>query len=172
MDLAPASLAIADIDWAAWAAHTGLGATPRFGQLVKSSAHGDRLSTFRRELAAQPPADRAAALESMIRADLGTVLGTPPDRLPTDRSIESLGVDSLMAVELAVALEQRSGVKLSTSLLMQGPTISTLASHLLAEALAVERLDESAVESLSDAETDAMLELLAASGDLDLSAAV
>jgi len=55
---------------------------------------------------------------------------------------------------------------------MQGPTISTLASHLLAEALAVERLDESAVESLSDAETDAMLEQLAASGDLDLSAAV
>ena len=50
----------------------------------------------------------------MIRADLGTVLGTPPDRLPTDRSIESLGVDSLMAVELAVALEERSGVRLST----------------------------------------------------------
>ena len=63
-------------------------------------------------------------------------------------------------------------MRLSTSLLMQGPTIATLASHLLAEALAVERLDESAVESLSDAETDAMLEQLAASGDLDMSAAV
>jgi len=105
MDRAPASLAIADIDWAAWAAHAGLASTPRFGQVVKSSAEGDRLSTFRRELAAHPPAARAAALESMIRADLGTVLGTPPDCLPTDRSIESLGVDSLMAVELAVALE-------------------------------------------------------------------
>ena len=172
MDGAPASLAIADLDWAAWAAHAGLGTTPRFGHVVKSSADGDRLSTFRRELAAQPPAERAAALESMIRADLGTVLGTPPDRLPTDRSIESFGVDSLMAVELALALEERSGVRLSTSLLMQGPTISTLASHLLAEALAVKRLDESAVESLSDAETDAMLEQLAASGDLDLSAAI
>ena len=46
MDRAPASLAIADIDWAAWAAHAGLGATPRFGQVVKSSADVDRLSTF------------------------------------------------------------------------------------------------------------------------------
>jgi NAD(P)-dependent dehydrogenase (short-subunit alcohol dehydrogenase family)/acyl carrier protein len=169
MDTAPANIAFANVDWASWARHASVATTPRFSRVVQSSADDDRLTAFRRELVAHPADERLGVLKAMVRSTLGPVLGTPPDRIPADVSLEKLGVDSLMAVELSAGLEQQVGVRLSTSVLMQGPTVSMLASHMLTEVLAVDRLDASAVESLSEAETDAMLELLAAAGELDLS---
>ena len=127
------------------------------------------MGAFRRELATHPADTRQGVLEAMVRTALGRVLGTPPDRLPTDRSLDSLGVDSLMAVELSVSVEHEIGVKLSTAVLMQGPTVVTLSNHILKEVLAVDHVDEADVTTLSEAETDALLEQLAASGELDLS---
>ena len=169
MDSAPASVAFADVDWARWAHHAPMAATPRFSRVVQASADSDRLGAFRRELATHPADTRQSVLEAMVRTALGRVLGTPPDRLPTDRSLDSLGVDSLMAVELSVSVEHEIGVKLSTAVLMQGPTVVTLSNHILKEVLAVDHVDEADVTTLSEAETDALLEQLAASGELDLS---
>jgi acyl transferase domain-containing protein/threonine dehydrogenase-like Zn-dependent dehydrogenase/NAD(P)-dependent dehydrogenase (short-subunit alcohol dehydrogenase family)/acyl carrier protein len=169
MDQAPATIACADVDWPGWARHAALAATPRFSQVVQSRTGDDRFTAFRRDLVSHPAAERHQALEATLCGALAAVLGTPADRIPTDRSLDNLGVDSLMAVELTVSLERDTGVTLPTSLLMQGPTISMLAAHVLQQVLAVDRLDESAVDGLSEAETDAMLEMLAASGELELS---
>lgn len=168
LDAAPANVTCASIDWDRWAAGAALARTPRFGAVVQAAGGGDRLSELRRALAELPAAERVGFIEARVRAALGTVLRADPATIPTDRSLDGLGVDSLMAVELALGLEQDTGVRLPTTLLMQGPSVTALASQLVKELLAVDRLAESQVETLSEAETDAMLEALIGAGDLDL----
>jgi acyl carrier protein len=168
MDDAPPNIAFADVDWQRWAATSEVSKTSRFSLVVHASDTSDRVSTLRRELAPLSPSERAARLEEAIRTALSAVLRTSPNKIPLDRSLDRLGVDSLMAVELTLNLEQEVGIKLPTTLLMQGPSVSTLAAHLLRELLAIDRLEEAAVDKLSEAETDAMLEMLIASGELTL----
>jgi NADPH:quinone reductase-like Zn-dependent oxidoreductase/acyl carrier protein len=165
MDNGPATITFADVDWQRWASHTALAATPRFDQLVESSVSGDRLAAFCRELADHPPAERNGVLQAQLAAALGAVLGMPADRIPPDRSFDDLGVDSLMAVELSASVEEKTGVKLSTSLLMQRATLTTLAAHVLNEVLATNNFDEMALDEPSEAATGALLEQLAAPGE-------
>jgi acyl transferase domain-containing protein/NAD(P)-dependent dehydrogenase (short-subunit alcohol dehydrogenase family)/acyl carrier protein len=171
MDAAPANVVFADVDWEKWADTSEAAKTPRFSLLVHTTASSDRLTELRRKLSSLPSAERAGLLEESIRTTLGEVLGTPADRIPLDRSLDSLGVDSLMAVELTINLEREVGVRLPSTLLMQGPSITALAAHILKELFAVDRLEEMNIESLSEAEADAMLEMLIASGELNLEAA-
>jgi NAD(P)-dependent dehydrogenase (short-subunit alcohol dehydrogenase family)/acyl carrier protein len=171
MDAAPANVVFADVDWEKWADTSEAAKTPRFSLLVHTTASSDRLTELRRKLSSLPSPKRAGLLEESIRTALGEVLGTPADRIPLDRSLDSLGVDSLMAVELTINLEREVGVRLPSTLLMQGPSITALAAYILKELFAVERLEEMNIESLSEAEADAMLEMLIASGELSLEAA-
>ncbi len=168
LDEAPANVTCADVDWDRWAAGAALARTPRFGAMVTATGTGDRLSQLRRQLAELPPPERVGFLETAVRAALGGVLRSDPATIPLDRSLDSLGVDSLMAVELALGLEADTGIKLPTTLLMQGPSVTALAGQLVKELLAVERLAETPIEALSEAETDAMLEMLIGAGELDL----
>lgn len=75
-------------------------------------------------------APRRGALESAIRAEVAAVLRMAPQRVPTDRALRSLGLDSLMALELRNRLEKRSAAALSPTLAWNHPTISAIASHL------------------------------------------
>lgn len=168
LDAGPANITCADIDWERWAAGAALARTPRFGAIVRTMGGGDRLSDLRRKLAELPAPERIGFLEVKVRTALGTVLRSDPAAIPLDRSLDGLGVDSLMAVELALGLEQDTGIKLPTTLLIQGPSVTALAGQLVKELLAVERLAETPVEALSEAETDAMLEALIGAGELDL----
>lgn len=165
MDNSPATITFAEVDWQRWASHTALAATPRFNQLVESSMSGDRLAAFGRELAEHPPAERLGVLHAQLAVTLGALLGIPADRIPLDRSFDDLGVDSLMAVELSASFEEKTGVKLSTSLLMQRATVTAIAAHVLNEILATNHFDEMALDEPSEAETGALLEQLAAPGE-------
>jgi NADP-dependent 3-hydroxy acid dehydrogenase YdfG/acyl carrier protein len=165
MDNSPATITFADVDWQRWAGHSALAVTPRFNQLVESSQSGDRLAALRRELADHPPAERLGVLQAQLATVLGAVLDIPADRIPLDRSLDNLGVDSLMAVELSASFEEKTGVRLATSLLMQRPTLTALAAHVLNEALATDNFNEMALDELSEAETGALLEQLATPGE-------
>ncbi len=77
---------------------------------------------------AGPP--RRARLEDALKAEIGAVLRMAPARVPADRALKTLGLDSLMALELRNRLEKRSGVALSPTLAWNHPTVRALAAHL------------------------------------------
>jgi acyl carrier protein len=167
---APACIAFADVDWKRWASHAELAKSPRFSEMAGVAGGGDKLARFRREMSAIPGPERLGALEARLTRALAAVLGEKPESIPLDRSLESLGVDSLMAVELSLSLEQEMGVRLPTSLLMQGPTVKVLAQHIIDEAFGLDGLDEQDIDQLSEEEADALLAMLAQSGEIDLAA--
>ncbi|CDO87836.1 polyketide synthase [Mycobacterium triplex] len=121
---------------------------------------------IRAELDASDPAERpdrlAAAIADQIRAVLRS---TEP--IAHDRPMESLGLDSLMALELRNRLEASLGTTLPAALVWAYPTIHDLAGAMC-ERLGYDTVAaaEPAVEAeteLSDEEMDLLADLVAAS---------
>ena len=56
-----------------------------------------------------------------------------PDKIDPDRSVYDMGLDSLMGVELVLAIENRFGIQLSVMALSESPTISKLTEKLIGQ---------------------------------------
>jgi polyketide synthase 12/epothilone polyketide synthase D len=125
------------VDWSRW---RGAGVTgrvsPRFAHLLeqhKSGAAHDEprgLPTADAVRASAPEAQRAM-LDTLLRGKTARVLGTSAERLDGDKPLLSLGLDSLMAVELRNWIEQELHVNLPIMELMRSPGLSPLTDLLL-----------------------------------------
>jgi acyl transferase domain-containing protein/acyl-CoA synthetase (AMP-forming)/AMP-acid ligase II/acyl carrier protein len=69
-------------------------------------------------------------LEQIVREVIGHRLRRPPDALPLDTGLTSLGLDSLKAVELVTILEARLEVALPATLLFEARTLREVLDHL------------------------------------------
>jgi len=123
---------ILDIDWDTWiAAHP---ATPwsRLDDLRGADEAGS--DTLVDRLAALPLADRLpVALGALVEA-AAPVFRMDAGALDPRRPLRDLGLDSLMAVELAGALRRGVGLEVSAMDLLGGRTLSALAERLLSGA--------------------------------------
>ena len=109
--------------------------TPRFTELARAHGgdqdddnDGEDIQRMLAEL------DDAALLErfvEMLKHEVCEILRLPPARLDTQRPLQELGLDSLMSVELVVALEERFGVRLPVMELSESSSIDKLSVRLL-----------------------------------------
>jgi phthiocerol/phenolphthiocerol synthesis type-I polyketide synthase C len=104
----------------------------------------------RAELDAAEPGERAARLAAAIATEIQGVRRCA-DPLDYNQPTESLGLDSLMALELRNRLETTLGITLPVALVWAYPTISALAGALC-ERMGYEPTDESRVAAKPDAE--------------------
>ena len=84
-------------------------------------------------LLALEPEQRQALLESHIQEQVARVLKMSPSQLDPQQPLNTLGLDSVVVVDLASELESSLGVTLELERLFQNVTISQLSSHVLAE---------------------------------------
>ena len=70
-------------------------------------------------------------IETFIQHQTARILGMDISRLNLDTPLDTLGLDSLMAMELKNSLESKLGAQISVASLLQGPTISSLAAEAL-----------------------------------------
>jgi phthiocerol/phenolphthiocerol synthesis type-I polyketide synthase C len=97
----------------------------RLAESQKVESISDR-GRIRAELDAADPSERSDRLASAIADEIRSVLrSTEP--LGHDQAMESLGLDSLMALELRNRLEASLGITLPAALIWAYPTISGLA---------------------------------------------
>ena len=72
----------------------------------------------------------------LVRAEAAIVLGIPsPAAIEADRSLESMGLDSLMAVELKNRISTIVGIVLPVYLIRQRGTVADLARAILEKSL-------------------------------------
>ncbi|HEY6321837.1 MAG TPA: amino acid adenylation domain-containing protein, partial [Thermoanaerobaculia bacterium] len=86
----------------------------------------------RQRILAAPPPERSLLLVAWLRRQAAPILEVPGARLPADRSLIALGLDSLAAAELAGAIESGLGVELAPAALLEGPSLSELCELILA----------------------------------------
>ncbi|WP_206342214.1 type I polyketide synthase [Streptomyces ureilyticus] len=73
---------------------------------------------------------RRGLVENMVRRDAAMVLRIDPDKLARDVPLKSLGLDSLMSLELRNKLEASLGLRLSPTLLWKYGSLSRLGAAL------------------------------------------
>lgn len=100
---------------------------------VEGTKEENKGNSLRDTLVSAPPAERQQLLESRITEQVAKVLGFSATQLDIAESLTSLGLDSLMAIELRSWLDQETGVQLPVMTIMQGPSISQLAELILEE---------------------------------------
>ena len=78
-----------------------------------------------------PAWDQAELVQNYLQVQTAAVLGLESARLSRERPLDTLGMDSLMAMELKNGIERDLDIDLPLVNLLQGPTIVDLAGQLL-----------------------------------------
>ena len=107
------------------------------------------------ELAGLDSDGRRGIVVGYLADQLADVLGLEPAEVDVDVPTATLGIDSLMAFELAKRIETDLGAVLPSVTFLQGPSVSELATSVLVEIDAGRGTGE--LEQLSDDEVAAML---------------
>jgi len=128
---------VLDFDWKALSRFLPGAGAPKFAELAPRGGEGDSEAAegenMQRLLAELSDAELAAVFAEMLKQEVGEILRIAPDKIDASRSIYLMGLDSLMGVELAVALESRFGVKLPVLSLSESPTIDKLAARIITQ---------------------------------------
>jgi acyl carrier protein len=123
------------VDFDAQALRRFLPATrgPRFADLLAELPAEDEQvdSNLLDRLAEISEAEAEGLLRQLICQEVAGILRLQVEKIGADQPLQELGLDSLMGVELALALEERVGVKLPSFLLSEGPTPKRLAQRIL-----------------------------------------
>jgi acyl carrier protein len=133
---APAQVAIVDLDVRAYTeAYPSAATNILLSDLLLGSAteisHEEEPHSLKAELLALGPGRRRVeALRKYVREQVAKVLRQAPSRLENDKPFRSLGLDSLMGLELRNRLEVGAAQSLPATLVWNYPTIGTLADEL------------------------------------------
>src|SRR5690606_11362157 len=136
MLLANASgLGVLGLDWRALRRFLPSANTPKFSVLARrSSDTGDDDGDARdisHLLATMDDAALHPMFVEMLKTEVSEILRVSADKINPDVSVYDMGLDSLMSVELVVALEGRFGIRLPVMALTESPTLSKLAQRLI-----------------------------------------
>jgi len=88
---------------------------------------------FRRTLAELPHKEAVTQAVARLSQHIAHILRLPPSRLRQDKPVGELGMDSLMYVELSLAIEETFGVDPASLSLNKEITILTLAGRILGQ---------------------------------------
>jgi NAD(P)-dependent dehydrogenase (short-subunit alcohol dehydrogenase family)/acyl carrier protein len=129
-------LAIMDFQPGAWrASFPASAALPFFSELPAGEPTDDELvngggDIVARLMAAPTRRLRRELLGSFLREEIGRVLRQAPDRIGAHAPFGSLGLDSLMALEVRNRLERELGQGLPVSVVWNYPTVAELAAFV------------------------------------------
>ena len=142
---------VMEIDWQALSRFLPSAGTPKFCEISRSfreSGSGknktDDMHYLLEELSDE---ELLAAIIAILRDEAGEILQISPKKIDPKRSMYDMGLDSLMGVELVVALESRFGTRLPIMALSQSPTIDKLAEFIFQQLKGIEVEDETPEEN-------------------------
>ena len=130
------SLLIAEMNWTTARANLPLLTSPTYGRLARGAANADPAADAAVDLAdlvtrlGQDQA-RRAVVEILVE-EIGRILQLPRNEVNRTKPLAEIGLDSLMAVELAMSLERRFGLDGPLAAAAGGLSVGDLAGHLLA----------------------------------------
>jgi len=125
-----ALVTVLPVDWATFTARSQRRRSPFFRAVVSADQPGPEPAELLALLDATPEADRRELLGRLVRDAVALVLRLRSDDIDADRPLGSLGLDSLMAVELRNRLADALDRPLSVSWMWNYPTVAALSGRL------------------------------------------
>ncbi|MDA8324194.1 MAG: type I polyketide synthase [Actinomycetota bacterium] len=108
------------------------------------------LADLAQRLADAPPDQQPTIVEDACAAIVGAVLRMPADEVPRGEPLNQIGLDSMIAVELRIRLEQALGAAPKLAFLLQDATVGTTAEAILAVRRDHQEADDDGLSELAD----------------------
>ena len=113
-----------------------LATSPLYRNVARRKGEGDSGGSIRPQIVAASPEERIGLLEDFITEQVAGVFGTDVAKIDRDTPLTSIGLDSLMAIELMNRMESSLGINLPMGAVLNGPNIRELAASLLEQVVA------------------------------------
>lgn len=126
--------AVVRLDWHAVARGMPAAKARRYSLLQSHASGGDARdggTQLREEVLALPRDEAIALVARTLQAQIARILRMTPDRIALDKSVLDMGMDSLMGMELGLAVEEAFEVKLSVMAIAEGASVTTLAGRIV-----------------------------------------
>ena len=137
-----AGMAVIDLDWSVIQRVMPSASSPKYTELQRNIKHSDSehedIQTLISNLS---HAEIQDLVIDLLQDEIEQILRLPREKIDVERSIFDLGMDSLMGMELVLAIEERFGVKLPVMALTEGANILRIAERIT-EKLAVDESDD------------------------------
>lgn len=134
----PNDAIIADFDWSVLSRLLPSSGHGRFRVLNRtlknSKAVGDE-TDFRTLIMGKSAEEVSLIVRHYVTNEVAQILAINAERIEPLRSLHDMGLDSLMAVELALGLEQRIGVQLPVMMLNDSPTVEKVTGIIVQKVL-------------------------------------
>ena len=127
-------LGVLELDWKALSRFLPAAQAPKFLELAR--LHGgdqedEGADDIQRLLADLDDAQLAQTFADMLKQEISEILRLPASKLDSQRPLQELGLDSLMSVELVVAVEERFGIRLPVMELSESSSIDKLTLRII-----------------------------------------
>lgn len=122
------------LDWQAIARVMPAARSLRYVEMQRNGNRDAQRSTstsLHGEVRAMPPGQALQLVIETLQVQIARILHLSAKKIEPDRSIVDLGMDSLMGMELGMAVEECFEVKLSVMLLAEGATVHSLAQKIV-----------------------------------------
>ncbi|MEZ2625120.1 SDR family NAD(P)-dependent oxidoreductase [Paenalcaligenes hominis] len=127
-------LGVMELDWNALDRFLPTASSPKFSamaHLASESEHDGQRENWSELLATLSPEALQEHVTQIIKSEVSEILRLPVPRIDAQQSIYDMGLDSLLGVELVLALENRFGVRIPVMSLSESPTIERLSLKLI-----------------------------------------
>lgn len=174
-DADDAVVAIAPITWSAARQHLAVLKSPTYRKLASQDevSAGGKEKIDIAELVGRNSVEEARKIISgLIVEEIARVLRLPREDVARTTPLSEIGLDSLMAVELGLGLEERFILNAPISATASSFTVNELADHVIGLATGTLSEDEALTRTMMERHlgTEAIVDLVADKGDFDRTA--
>ncbi|AKT40698.1 type I polyketide synthase [Chondromyces crocatus] len=132
----PAQIGVIPLEGGQWSRHPRAATSTRLAELVRGGPRAQKAApavSIDAALSAAPEEARAAMIERVVVEQIASVARLDPAQIERETALTSIGLDSLMGLELRTRLEAALTVRLASTLVWKHPTVAALAAHLHTE---------------------------------------
>ncbi|MGZ8190185.1 MAG: SDR family NAD(P)-dependent oxidoreductase [Methylococcaceae bacterium] len=130
-------LGVMEFDWHALSNFLPTAQSPKFRELAifapNTDNHDDHRADLKRLLGELSHEELKAAFIDLLKEELSQILLIAKEKIDPNHSMYDMGLDSLMGVELMIAIESRFDVQIPVMALSEAPTLSKLADRLIVQ---------------------------------------
>ncbi len=133
--VAEAAVGFGRIDWRAARKDLALLATPLADELPDAGADDDGAEgeiDLKERLTGLGRQESVDLISQLLASEISRILRLPADEIDRHKPLAAIGMDSLLALELRIAAEQRLGVEIPLMSLANGATLTDIANRVLA----------------------------------------
>jgi NADPH:quinone reductase-like Zn-dependent oxidoreductase/acyl carrier protein/NADP-dependent 3-hydroxy acid dehydrogenase YdfG len=131
-----AQITVADLSWPTLSRLLPSASSLRFEYLRRSAGSGgsggDTMLDVKALIAGKSLDEVRQIVHDLVVKEVSEILRLGPERIDPQRSLYDLGMDSLMAMELALGIEKRFGISLPAMALNEGPSVERISARLTA----------------------------------------